>query len=512
MKRILSFFAALLMTAVSASAQTIVKGDMNGDGLVNVADVTSVVNVAVGRAQMETLSLGGSPYQVDNSMVVGIWYAPDGTHFALNADGSTDYGTDFTYKFRPYQGTLTMFNSSGTPVKTFVLNEVEESYLLAVDYVTGTYTLYSNSDYRVSELTLSETNLTMILGTTEQLTVTVTPPNALNSNVTWTSSDDDVATVDANGLVTAVSIGICTITCTAKDGSGVVATCAVTVSDASDSHAYVDLGLPSGTLWATCNIGADSPEDYGDYFAWGETSGYNGGKTTFDWSTYKYCNGSSTSITKYCCNSSIYNGFTFTDTLTELEPEDDAATANWGSEWCIPTKEQFDELINSSYTTTMWTIQNEVSGRLITSKIPGYTENSIFLPAAGSRSNTSINYLGSSGFYWSRTLRTEFSFHAYILNFFDGRAEGGDHDLPYGISVRPVRSTDVSNVQLVTSLILSQDMLSLVPNEQKTLTATILPSNADNPNVLWTSSDDDVATVDANGLVTAVSIGICTIT
>ena len=133
-----------------------------------------------------------------------------------------------------------------------------------------------------------------------------------------------------------------------------------------DGHDYVDLGLPSGTLWATCNIGADSPEDYGLYFAWGETVPYGGTdesnamnysyastytKTYYDWSTYKFCNGLSSTMTKYCSNSS-YGNNGFTDTLTELVPEDDAATANWGSEWCMPTIEQFMELINEDYTTT----------------------------------------------------------------------------------------------------------------------------------------------------------------
>lgn len=95
-----------------------------------------------------------------------------------------------------------------------------------------------------------------------------------------------------------------------------------------DEHEYIDLGLPSGTLWATMNIGASSPEDYGDYFAWGETAP----KDVYDWSTYKWCNGSSNTLTKYCFNSS-YGNNGFVDNLTELDPEDDAATVNWGQDW-----------------------------------------------------------------------------------------------------------------------------------------------------------------------------------
>ena len=105
-----------------------------------------------------------------------------------------------------------------------------------------------------------------------------------------------------------------------------------------DTHEYVDLGLPSGTLWATTNVGAEKPEDYGLYFAWGETTGYTGDTNDgylFDWASYKWCNGDYNQLTKYCYDiSSGYNGFT--DTLTELEPEDDAAYVNWGPDWRMP--------------------------------------------------------------------------------------------------------------------------------------------------------------------------------
>ena len=104
------------------------------------------------------------------------------------------------------------------------------------------------------------------------------------------------------------------------------------IDDTLDGHAYVDLGLPSGTLWATCNVGASSPEEYGDYFAWGETEP----KNDYNWSTYKYCKGSSTTMTKYCTSSS----YGTVDNKTELEPSDDAATVNWGSNWQMPSLEQ----------------------------------------------------------------------------------------------------------------------------------------------------------------------------
>ena len=127
----------LLLAATTLSAQTILKGDMNNDNEVTIADVTSVVNVVLGKAPKETINAGGSPYLVDNSLVVGTWYAPDGTSFTLNEDGTTNFPNAATFKFRPYQGTLMLFNASGRPLKTLVLNEVETSYLLAIDYATG---------------------------------------------------------------------------------------------------------------------------------------------------------------------------------------------------------------------------------------------------------------------------------------------------------------------------------------------------------------------------------------
>ena len=206
-----------------------------------------------------------------------------------------------------------------------------------------------------------------------------------------------------------------------------------------NGRAYVDLGLPSGTLWATCNIGATSPEDYGDYFAWGETKGYNSGKTTFNWSTYKWCEGSSSTMTKYCTQSSYgYNGFT--DNKTELDPEDDAAYVLWGSDWRMPSYEQCEELINSSYTTTEWTTMNGVKGRKITSKTNG---NFIFLPAAGYRRDAPFDGAGSYGSYWSRTLCSDYPSYARSLYFHSSNVYmSNDYRRCYGQSVRPVRSTE----------------------------------------------------------------------
>lgn len=198
-------------------------------------------------------------------------------------------------------------------------------------------------------------------------------------------------------------------------------------------HEWVDLDLPSRTLWATCNVGAEKPEDYGDYFGWGETVGYNGGRTTFDWSTYKYWSVSDTTIWKYCTSSSDGT----VDNKSVLEPADDAATANWGEAWQMPTLDQYKELINSSYTTTEWTTVNGVNGRKITSKS---NLKSIFLPAAGWRYDASLGNVGSSGYYWSRSLRTSNSLYGYNL-YFDSSDiyTSSYYDRCCGQSIRPVR-------------------------------------------------------------------------
>lgn len=191
-----------------------------------------------------------------------------------------------------------------------------------------------------------------------------------------------------------------------------------------DGHEYVDLGLPSGTLWATCNIGASKPEECGDYFAWGETTA----KSDYNWDTYKWCNGSSNTMTKYCTNS----GYGLVDNKRELDPEDDAATANWGNNWCMPTYDQAVELLNSSYTTTEW----NNFGLLIKSKFNG---NTLFLPATGYFYNKWKTNEGSCGEYWCRSIpSSKVGYTAYELFFNNENYSIGGGSRYYGHSIRPV--------------------------------------------------------------------------
>ena len=205
----------------------------------------------------------------------------------------------------------------------------------------------------------------------------------------------------------------------------------LTCPDSNHPH-LIDLGLPSGTLWACCNVGASKPEDNGGYFAWGETQT----KSNYSWDTYKYCNGSSNTLTKYCTDSS--KGVV--DNKTELDPSDDAATVNWGAYWQMPSYDQLNELLHSTYTSTNWTTQNGVNGILVTSMSKG---NSIFLPAAGFISNTSNSWLDKRGYYYSRSLDTNLSSGAYDVRFDSNRIDSSDDDSRYfGQSVRPVRANN----------------------------------------------------------------------
>ena len=193
-----------------------------------------------------------------------------------------------------------------------------------------------------------------------------------------------------------------------------------------ESHEYVDLGLTSGTLWATCNIGASAPEEYGDYFAWGETES----KETFTWENYKWCEGSFDTMTKYCTDSG-YGSNGFTDGKTELDPEDDAAYVNWGPSWRMPTHEQQRELVEQC----TWTYKTYVGikGQLVT----GPNGNTIFLPASRNRGYESP-YSGTWAYYWSRTLRTNHSDNAFDLLYPSNVYWDHYCDRYNGEAVRPV--------------------------------------------------------------------------
>lgn len=278
----------------------------------------------------------------------------------------------------------------------------------------------------LNNVTTTEANQTIVLY------MMVAPGNLSTHTLTFTVEDD------AENTYTKTAAGKNMVATYAYDYS-----LTLEASNTYMGHEYVDLGLPSGLQWATCNVGADSPEEYGDYFAWGETEGYNSGKTNFSWSTYKWMQKGYSDwqhITKYTYadgqKSGIWydsNGNFIGDNKTVLDPSDDAAHVNWGGSWRMPTYEELDEL--KTKCTWEWTTQNGVHGN----KVTGPNGNSIFLPAAGYPTSSGLIYAGSYGDYWSSSLSTSYSDDAYFLFFgWEGVVWFYD-DRDDGLSVRPVR-------------------------------------------------------------------------
>lgn len=244
----------------------------------------------------------------------------------------------------------------------------------------------------VSSISLDKNAIALIVGLTETLSATVLPENAEEKTISWTSSDPAIASVD-QGVVKAHTKGRTTITATA---GGVSISCSVLVQKIPNGAVNLGMllakedGSPYYVFWAEKNIGADFPEDYGNYYAWGEVET----KTQYDWSTYKWANGASDKLTKYCVSGKedYWDGVGAPDNKTILDLEDDVANMTLGDEWRIPT---YDELYAlSKICTWTWKKQNGVWGYVLTSKVE---ENvSIFLPPAGAY-NSSV---GIQGQYW----------------------------------------------------------------------------------------------------------------
>lgn len=202
---------------------------------------------------------------------------------------------------------------------------------------------------------------------------------------------------------------------------------------------YVDLGLPSGLKWAKCNLGASKPSDYGDYYSWGETAP----KADYDWPTYKWMQaGKSNSnyITKYTVADGQTWGIWYDssgafigDNKTVLAAADDAATANLGSPWRMPTADEIQELIDNC--TWIWTTQDGVNGY----QVDGPNGNAIFLPASGEREDSGLIDAGTKARYWSSSLHTTLNSYAHHIYFDSGNYERQGVLRCYGYSVRPVR-------------------------------------------------------------------------
>lgn len=210
-------------------------------------------------------------------------------------------------------------------------------------------------------------------------------------------------------------------------------------------HESVDLGL--SVKWATMNVGANASQEYGCFFAWGETEA----KEYYDWSTYKHMQSGKSAgmyINKYQIKDGQFDAVWYKNAKyknnggkTVLDAADDAATANWGGKWRMPTADEWVELYNN--TTQTWTNNYEgtgVKGYILTSMKVGYEGVSIFLPAAGYRLNGFLGYKGSYGYYWSSSLDGNISGYGRSLDFYSGGFDPRYYGTYryYGQSVRPV--------------------------------------------------------------------------
>jgi len=324
-------------------------------------------------------------------------------------------------------------------------------------------------------------------GETVSLAYTCAPEGADASGLAWTTSDETVASVSGTGTVTAHSAGSCKVAATC--GGMTLDECVVCVGDAdgtSDGHDYIDLGLPSGTLWAATNIGADSPGGSGSYFQWGETAAQDDNEANSVWTDYAFCDGTAATLTRYCSDGGSWAGEGSPDNMTELADSDDAAYATWGHYWRVPSASQFEELVDAENTTTLATSLDGVDGILVTSLSNG---RSIFLPAASRYSDGTLDVTPSAGWYWSRTLGGS-SQEALSLAFTSAGVESGIGVArcsaltirPVYEGIRPTTDISVSETDL--------DFGSVAMGSSRTLTVDIR-NNTFVPQEILTLSLDD---------------------
>lgn len=313
------------------------------------------------------------------------------------------------------------------------------------DYEVRTYTVTQRGEkgayVAVESVTIEPSNLTLTEKEYQIIVLSFSPTTASEKIVSFTSSDPSVAyagysSVGQNPFVHARSEGRTTITATTKDGTK-TAICSVVVTKSYYSATTpdaIDLGLPSGTKWASFNLGATTPEEDGDYFAWGEIEPYyrsldplvwkNGKSAGYNEASYKFYK--DYKLTKYCSNSSSgYDGFY--DGITTLDSFDDAASVHLGRPWRIPTEDDWVELYNKCTFTKA--SQGGKEGYKITSRSNG---KSIFLPIVNNYIDTTLGGVGLITSHWSSSLNKNSSFQAYSF-------VGNSALIDYRWSGKPIR-------------------------------------------------------------------------
>ena len=325
----------------------------------------------------------------------------------LVSNGSTPAGDG---SIKP-AGTVIAKNKEGQSIVTATVGSLSASC---------TVTVTSGSFVPVQSISLNKTELSLQVGESFQLIATLTPSDATTQQVSWSMTARSYElSMDVDGLNCVIgALADCEATITVRsayDPSNIYATCKVTVTGggSGSTEEAVDLGLPSGLKWRSMNVGASKPEDYGDYFAWGETSP----KSSYTNSNYKYG------------SSDIYGDGIGKKGKT-LIAEDDAATVNVGSDWRTPKFDEWKELKEKC--TWTWTTRNGVKGMQVT----GPSGKSIFLPAGGC-CGSSVTYRGTQGHYWSASYGSDI--WAEDVEFMSTDVNYGLVDRCIGRSVRPVK-------------------------------------------------------------------------
>ena len=402
------------VTAISKGTATIKAAANDGSGKYASCSVTvkrlvsSIVldkpSLVVYNGKTETITATVSPSTANNTGVT--WSSSNTTVATVSSSGVV------TGKSRG-TATITVTANDGSGVSAACAVEVKQ-------YVTS--------------ISLDKTSLSLVIGAEATLSVaSVLPDNANDNTYTWSSSDSAIASVDNSGKVTAKIEGKATIKATANDGSGVFASCSVEVYRIDVPQA-VDMGTVvngKNIKWASFNVGASSPEEYGFYYAWGETEP----KDNYSWSTYKFrTSGDSYSNVKF----SKYNtssSYGPVDNKTVLESSDDVASVKLGGKWRMPTDAEWTEL----RTKCTWTWTTNYNGTGVKGQIVTATNgNSIFLPAAGDRRGTTLYGAGSGGYYWSSSLSTDDPNFAWGVYFDSDYVTRHYYSRYFGRSVRPV--------------------------------------------------------------------------
>ena len=342
------------------------------------------------------------------------------TGYRYNGDfvstGNGFYWSSSLIPTRAHQALCTNISSGNV----LVTNMAQRERGLAVRPVSNTQ--------HVTSVALDKTELTLAVLEDADLTATLTPSLVHVPTLTWTSSNPSVVMlfdryIYGEGKIRGLAPGTATITVTTVDG-GYTASCTVTVVEPE----AVDLGLPSGRKWASFNVGAHAPEEYGGHFAWAETAV----KDNYDWPTYAFAQGSGTNVlfTKYVAT----DAYGTVDNILTLESDDDVAAQSWSGGWRIPTDAMWTELRNNC--TWTWTTLNGVDGYRVAST---RNSNSIFLPAAGMVEGVSLNFSSSVGYYWSASLEQSNSARARAITFSSSGINMAGRYRSKGLSVRAVK-------------------------------------------------------------------------